>query len=211
MIRAEFARHGFTPAAVRDHDQIFAVIAAVEAGQGWTLLNEDGRSLVTRTMKLIPIADFEFRLPHALIWRAEERRPTIFTVMEEITALVSSERAARDGREPLPDGPAAVEPCTPCEAAATPPSAVLEMRHLRYFCAVVEAGSFGRAAEQLGLTQPAISRQVADLERVVAVPLLERAARGVSTTPAGDAFSRRARRILEEVRSLPGQTQRARR
>jgi LysR family transcriptional regulator, benzoate and cis,cis-muconate-responsive activator of ben and cat genes len=91
------------------------------------------------------------------------------------------------------------------------PSEALELRHLRYFCAVVDAGSFGRAAEQLGLTQPALSRQVADLERVVAIPLLERAARGVSVTPAGDAFSRRARRILEEVRSLPGQTQRARR
>ena len=91
------------------------------------------------------------------------------------------------------------------------PSQVLELRHLRYFCAVADAGSFGRAAEQLGLTQPALSRQVADLERVVAVPLLERAARGVSVTPAGDAFSRRARRILEEVQSLPVQTQRARR
>jgi len=211
MIRTEFARHGFTPAAVREHDQIFAVIAAVEAGQGWTLLNEDGRSLVARTMKLIPIADFAFRLPHALIWRADERRPTIFTVLEEIASLVCGERAARDGREPPPHGPAPAEPSTPSEGADVRPSAVLEMRHLRYYCSVVEAGSFGRAAEQLGLTQPAVSRQVADLERIVAVPLLERAARGVSTTPAGDSFSRSARRILDEVRALSSETQRARR
>jgi DNA-binding transcriptional LysR family regulator len=88
---------------------------------------------------------------------------------------------------------------------------VLELRHLRYFCAVVDAGSFGRAAEQLELTQPALSRQVADLETVVAIPLLERAARGVSATPAGDAFMRSARRILDEVTAMSSETQRARR
>jgi DNA-binding transcriptional LysR family regulator len=210
-ISAEFARHGFRPAAVRDYDQVFAVSAAVEAGQGWTLLNEDGRSLAAPGMKIIPITDFALRLPHALVWRADERRPTIFTVIEEIASLVARERAVRDGRDPPTNGTAPTEPSTRDEQDGVPPSAVLEMRHLRYYCSVVDAGSFGRAAEQLGLTQPAVSRQVADLERVVAVPLLERAARGVSTTPAGESFSRSARRILEEVRALSAETQRARR
>jgi DNA-binding transcriptional LysR family regulator len=92
-----------------------------------------------------------------------------------------------------------------------PPSAALELRHLRYFCAVAEAGSFGRAAEQLELTQPALSRQVADLERVVGVSLLDRASRGVSATPAGESFVRSANRILEEVHALAAETQRAQR
>src|SRR5207253_2433598 len=136
--------------------------------------------------------DFKVPLVHAMVYRADERRPVVRTVMKVIREVVAGERALREGR-------AAVE----VDALETPsvamdmglaPSAVLELRHLRYFCAVAEAGSFGRAAEQLGLTQPALSRQVADLERVVAIPLLERVARGVSTSAAGASFNRSARR-----------------
>ena len=209
-LRAEFARHHFTPAVVREYDQSFAVAAAVEAGQGWTLLNTENRSLLSPGMRLVPIADFKLPVPHALVWRTDERRPVVFTVMDEIASLVAEERAAREGREQPTNGLPA-ERSTLEEPGRIAPSAVLEIRHLRYYCSVVEAGSFGRAAEQLGLTQPALSRQVADLERVVAVPLLERAARGVSTTPAGESFSRSARRILDEVRTLSAETQRARR
>ena len=210
-LRAEFARHGFTPAGVREYDQAFAVAAAVEGGQGWTLLNHESRSLVAPDMTLIPITNFAIRIPHALAWRTSERRPVVFTVLDEIAALVAEERAERDRREPPADGVPSPTRCLQEQNGAVAPSAVLELRHLRYFCSVVDAGSFGRAAEQLGLTQPALSRQVADLERVVAIPLLERAARGVTTTPAGEAFSQSARRILDEVGTLSAEVQRARR
>lgn len=210
-IRSEFELHQFTPAAVREYDTPFAIAAAVEAGQGWTLINDQTRSLLAPGMKLVPIEDFALRLPHALVWRTDERRPVVFTVISEIEALVAEERAAREGRANSTNGGPTPQPSAAEHSSGVAPSAMLEIRHLRYYCSVVEAGSFGRAAEQLGLTQPGLSRQVADLERIVAVPLLDRAARGVTTTPAGESFSRSARRILDEVRTLAAETQRARR
>jgi len=207
-IGIEFARVGFTPAAIREYDHIFSVAAAVEAGQGWTLLYRDGTALAPRGTTIVPLEDFRVQLPHALVRRADERRPVVHTVMRVVRELAEEEgargRGASDAVQTPPlDGGDDIE--------APRPSSVLELRHLRYFRAVVEAGTFGRAAEQLGITQPALSRQVADLERVVGMALLERTARGATTTPAGDTFARSARRILDEVSALSAEVHRARR
>lgn len=61
----------------------------------------------------------------------------------------------------------------------------VELRHLRYFEAVAEEGSFTRAATRLRVAQPALSQQVRDLERELGVVLLDRAQRPVRTTRAG--------------------------
>ena len=204
-ISSAFARAGFTPAAVREYDHIFSVAAAVEAGQGWTLLYRDGVALAPRGTTIVPLEDFRVELPHALVRRADERRPVVTTVMRVVRELAAKSGGRSRAAAEVP-GPLARD-----EVEAPRPSSVLELRHLRYFSAVVDAGTFGRAAEQLGITQPALSRQVADLERVVGMPLLERTARGVITTPAGDAFARSAHRILAEVHALVAEVQRARR
>ena len=207
-VGVEFARAGFTPAAVREYDHIFSVAAAVEAGQGWTLLHRDGTALAPRGTTIVPLEDFCVPLPHALVRRADERRPIVQTVMRAVRE-VAAEGGAR-GRDAA-DAPQAPPFDGADGAGGPPPSSVLELRHLRYFSAVVEAGTFGRVAEQLGITQPALSRQIADLERVVGMALLERTARGATTTPAGDAFARSVRRILDEVQALTAEVQRARR
>jgi DNA-binding transcriptional LysR family regulator len=75
----------------------------------------------------------------------------------------------------------------------------MEMRQLRYFIAVAEQSNFNRAAKQLHIAQPALSRQVSTLEKELGVALLERLPRGVRLTAAGSAFLGRARRILDEV------------
>jgi DNA-binding transcriptional LysR family regulator len=158
----------------------------------------------------VPLADFTLPLPLAIIWRIDERHPVVRTVLDVIRRVASDARRAREG-----DAVGEQTPLSPTSAIPDPrrtsASALLELRHLRYFCEVVDAGSFGRAAEQLGLTQPALSRQVCDLERVVGVPVLDRAPRGVSATPAGESLYRNARRILDEVTSIPAETERARR
>jgi len=72
----------------------------------------------------------------------------------------------------------------------------MELRHLRYFVAVAAHGSFNRAAEVLHLTQPALSRQVKDLEEELGVPLLVRGQNTVKLTESGDLFYEEAREVL---------------
>jgi LysR family nitrogen assimilation transcriptional regulator len=75
----------------------------------------------------------------------------------------------------------------------------MEMRHLRYFIAVAEVGSFSRAALILDVAQPAVSRQVRDLETELGVLLLVRNGRGAVLTDAGIKFFSRAKMILEDA------------
>jgi DNA-binding transcriptional LysR family regulator len=75
----------------------------------------------------------------------------------------------------------------------------MELRHLRYFVAVGEDEHFGRAAERLRVAQPALSRQVQDLEREIGFKLFDRLSRGVKLTSAGKLFLEDARRILQHV------------
>ena len=75
----------------------------------------------------------------------------------------------------------------------------MELRHLRYFAAVAAHGSFNRAAQKLHLTQPALSRQVKDLEDELGVPLLVRGKNAISLTDAGELFYEEARDLLSRA------------
>jgi DNA-binding transcriptional LysR family regulator len=75
----------------------------------------------------------------------------------------------------------------------------MELRHLRYFVAVGEEQHYGRASRRLGLAQPALSRQIQDLEGEVGFRLFDRLPRGVKLTAAGKLFLEDATRILQTV------------
>ena len=88
----------------------------------------------------------------------------------------------------------------------------LEIRHLRYFLAVAEAGSFSRAADRLGISQPSVSQQMRDLETGLRVPLFQRRGKRILLTPGGLIFQEHARAVLrqlenfmQELNSEPGQ------
>lgn len=75
----------------------------------------------------------------------------------------------------------------------------MELRHLRYFVAVAELENVSQAALKLHVSQPALSRQVRDLEDELGVALLERRAKSVHLTEAGRVFLTEARVVLERA------------
>ena len=80
-----------------------------------------------------------------------------------------------------------------------------QLDELRAFCAAVDLGGIGRAAQRLHLSQPAVSKRLKALEELVGTALLVRSAHGVTMTPAGERLYARARRItadMEELASL---------
>jgi DNA-binding transcriptional LysR family regulator len=73
---------------------------------------------------------------------------------------------------------------------------MMELRHLRYFVAIAEEGSFTRASERLWVAQPGLSAQIRRLEKELEVKLFERHTRGVTLTAAGELLLERARPAL---------------
>ncbi len=73
----------------------------------------------------------------------------------------------------------------------------VELKHLRHFVAVAEDGGISAAARRLGLTQPALSRQIKALEEDLGVTLLDRGARSFALTPAAEVLLADARKLLE--------------
>jgi epsilon-lactone hydrolase len=83
----------------------------------------------------------------------------------------------------------------------------IELRHLRSFVAVAEELNFGRAAEQLFLSQPALSRQIRALEQLVGCQLFRRSTHRVELTLAGESLLDRARKVLADVDEAVSMTQ----
>jgi DNA-binding transcriptional LysR family regulator len=75
----------------------------------------------------------------------------------------------------------------------------MELRHLRYFLVVGEVLNFTKAAARLRVAQPALSRQIQDLEDEIGVDLLHRSPRGVTLTAEGKLFLDEARDLLKRV------------
>src|SRR5215471_20461589 len=85
----------------------------------------------------------------------------------------------------------------------------VELRHLRYFVAVAEERHFTRAAKRLRIAQPALSRQIRDLEEELGCPLVDRQVRNVALTASGEALLEEARKLLGETERLKEATKRA--
>jgi DNA-binding transcriptional LysR family regulator len=84
----------------------------------------------------------------------------------------------------------------------------VELRHLRAFVAVAQSKSFTRAADQLLITQPALSRTIQQLENALQVTLLDRSSRHVGLTDVGGEFLRNAQRVLADFDATVASAQR---
>jgi DNA-binding transcriptional LysR family regulator len=94
----------------------------------------------------------------------------------------------------------------PGSAGATP---AIELRHLRYFVALADAGSFTRAAERMFIAQPTLSQQIRRLEEIVGAPLLQRRRDGVRLTEAGAVLLDASRAVLSLVDQEVNRTRQA--
>jgi LysR family transcriptional regulator, benzoate and cis,cis-muconate-responsive activator of ben and cat genes len=84
----------------------------------------------------------------------------------------------------------------------------MELRHLRYYAAVVEEQSFTKAAEKLFIAQPPLSRQIQNLEAELGIQLFERGSRPLKTTEAGQFFYQHAVKLLSNAEEIKTMTQR---
>jgi DNA-binding transcriptional LysR family regulator len=93
--------------------------------------------------------------------------------------------------------------------ADTPAPQGLELRHLRYFAVVADAGTFTHAAERLFIAQPTLSQQIRRLEQILGTQLLQRGRDGVRLTAAGTVLLDTARDVLSRVDHGISQTRQA--
>ncbi len=80
----------------------------------------------------------------------------------------------------------------------------MDIKQLRYFLATVDHGNMTRAAESLHIAQPALSQQIAGLEREIGSKLLDRSVRGVRPTATGEVLYRHAKGLMRHVEDLKG-------
>src|SRR5262249_51409353 len=90
---------------------------------------------------------------------------------------------------------AEAEPIVPADPRGGASQGV-ELRHLRYFVAVADAGTFTHAAERMFIAQPTLSQQIRRLEEMVGAPLLQRRREGVRLTEAGAVLLEESRTVL---------------
>ena len=103
----------------------------------------------------------------------------------------------------------AVPPASDGPASDSPAPQGMELRHLRYFVAVADAGTFTRAAERMYIAQPTLSQQIRRLEEIVGTPLLQRRREGVRLTAAGAVLLEDSRAVLSLVDRSVSRTRQA--
>ena len=182
----------------REFPSVDSLFAHVRAGQGWTLVPSSMSPMLPGVV-MVKVTGLQIVVPTMRIWRRAESQPVVLTVLDQLRRFQQRRGTETPAPTAPPDG----------EADVVPPR--LELRHLRSFLAVVQYGSLGRAAEIVGVTQPALSRQMRELEYDVGVALFSRESRGMEITPAGETFRDDVGDVLSMVDKIPHEIRRSER
>ena len=194
---------GISPARVRVVASMNGLRTLVAAGKGWALVSAHYLEHPPTGTAAIEVEGVAVDMERAAVWRADDDRAVLHLVLDVLRNVLGDRGATRSRDEVRETQAADPDPLDLPRA--------LELRHLEYLAAAMDAASIGSAAEQLGIAQPVLSRQLRDLERVIGVELLERGSRGVQPTPAGAILGRDARRVLDELDAARRSAQRAQR
>src|SRR5437762_8833282 len=136
---------------------------AVAAGRGWALVTRARALAPPGGTSTVPIEGFEFKVLTYAMWRRSERRPVVRTALDKLLEVVRRRPGARVVIQSQRLPPAGAGSTRRSSRGRVP--LMVEIRHLRALLAVAGAKSIGRAAEQLGVAQPSVSRQLGELER----------------------------------------------
>jgi len=197
-----------SPMLVLDGD-IGAAHLAVASGRGWIPLARARSSQPPPGTAAIPVHGFLIHVDAVALWRRGEVRPVVRAVLEAVFAAARRHPAqCVPPDQPLP--PETFRRSRPQRLPGFLPPG-LELRHLRALLEVAATQTIGRAAEHLGVTQPALSRQLKEMEDMLGLPLLERSPRGATLTPAGASLAADCPAVLQSLDRLVRETTRARR
>ena len=186
-----------------------AVHVAVATQRGWTLITRSRAKAPPEGTTVLAVDGLTIAVEMTAVWRRDDRRALLQTVVRRMREVAAG---YPDSRVHTPEGAA------PTRArvfrAPRPPGSVpsdLQLRHLRELLSVTTTPSISRAARRLGMSQPALSRQLRALEQAVGLTLFERSARGVSLTPAGVSLAGDAPALLEAAERLVREVDRVKR
>lgn len=179
----------------------------VAANRGWILATAALANAPPAGTAMPRLNGVNLLLPVVVVWRRKDRRPVVRTVLDGVAHVVRQYASCQLRADPaFPSPPQQVNKRAPGSLPIT-----LDFRHLRALLEVSAAQTIGRAAKRLGVTQPALSRQLRDLERAAGVALLERSASGVTLTAAGTSLASECPAILGSAEHLARDATRSRR
>jgi len=202
------ARAGMRSPLIALEGDLTAPHLAVAAERGWTLITRSRAQAPPEGTVVLSVAGLSVSVAVIAVWRRAERRPVVLTVLRRMLDLARSYPDSEvPATVPLPAPP---RPFRTQRQPGMVPSGIT-LRYLRALTSVASAHSIGRAAERLGISQPALSRQLSELEHGLGVTLLDRSARGVTLTPPGVALATDTPGLLAAVDALVREVTRAKR
>ena len=182
---------------------------AVATQQAWTLVTRSRAQAPPDGTVVLAVDGISVAVEMIVVWRRDDRRALTQTILHRLRELAGSYAESR-----VRASPPALLARPRAFRAPRPPGTVpsdLRLRHLRALVSVATTPSISRAARQLGISQPALSRQLRAFEQAVGLSLFERSARGVTPTPAGAALIDHAPALLEAAERIAREVDRVKR
>jgi DNA-binding transcriptional LysR family regulator len=210
QLEAALRRAGLRSRVMALEGDVRTAHVAVATQRAWTLVTRSRAQAPPDGTVVVPVDGITVSIEMIVVWRRDDRRALTQTILRRLRELAGS---YSESRVRAPANPATFARPRAFRAPR-PPGTVpsdLRLRHLRALVSVATTPSISRAARQLGISQPALSRQLRAFEQAVGLSLFERSARGVTPTPAGAALTGEAPALLAAAARIAREVDRVKR